>query len=142
MSAQEVVAAHMLAVHVSHPDYDANPCADQEGPFIATPLCRCGRQVEDYPAHLLAALRANGYEVVKLPDQMTDKSSAYYAVRDRPMWLVNDSWTCIDVEGDIEFEAFGQDSIGSGLSPRDARALAAALLAAANAAEGKTHDHH
>lgn len=85
--------------------------------------------------YLLDALRANGYEVVKLPDQMTDKSSAYYAVRDRPMWLVNDSWTCIDVEGDIEFEAFGQDSIGSGLSPRDARALAAALLAAAAAAD-------
>lgn len=72
MSAQEVVAAHMLAGHVSHPDYDANPYADQEGPFIATPLCRCGRQVEDYPAHVLDALSANGFAVVELPKPNVD----------------------------------------------------------------------
>lgn len=123
MSAQEVVAAHMLAGHVSHPDYDANPYADQEGPFIATPLCRCGRQVEDYPAHVLDALSAGGFAVVELPREHGD---------DEPWPEFWGPWTTYAVTPNGLVRT---DEGVPWMKPDDARAEAAALLAAADAAD-------
>lgn len=80
------------------------------------------------------ALKAAGYGVVKVASPMRDRSNVAESLKDRPQWLAGDAWTCLLTDGLIEFEADRQQVYGQ-LSVSDARLLAAALLAAANAAE-------
>lgn len=85
----------------------------------------------------LGALKAHPrYALVELPELMVDRGNVAESIRDRPMWECGDAWTSLtDNQGEIEFEADRQYAYGSVSRPVGARYLAAALLAAANAAE-------
>lgn len=73
----------------------------------------------DHFADVLLSLP--GIAIVELPEPIGDRSNVTDAIK-------NPRWTCtINPDSSIEFEG----------SPEEARALAATLLAAANAAEGK-----
>lgn len=98
---------------------------------------RCDRVHKKTAAHILAALKAAGIAVVRLPEQMIDRSNVAESIRDRAMWEVGDAWTSLtDNPGEIEFEADDQNTYGCLPSPASARDLATALLAAADATEG------
>ena len=87
---------------------------------------------DNYPAMARAALnalRAAGYEVVKLPGQMTERENVAESIRNLPMWEVDDSWVCRIDQDDIEIEADGQSLYGT-MRVDKAASLAAALLAA------------
>lgn len=90
--------------------------------------------VSDHLTEVLLAL--DGIAVVALPTQMADRSGVAERIRDRPMWLDGDAWASLtDTAGEIEFEADRQNAYGTLSTTADARALAGALLAAADAAE-------
>lgn len=109
--------------------------------------CRCGesfygdgdgdKKAQEWGAHAAdVVLALPGVAVVGLPEQMTDRSNVADSIKDRPMWEVGGSWTSLtDNAGEIEFETDNQNACGCLNTPDDARALAAALLAAANSAE-------
>ncbi|WP_158070631.1 hypothetical protein, partial [Mycobacterium sp. NS-7484] len=84
-------------------------------------------------AHL-KALADERVVAVELPEQMVDRSNVAESLRGEPMWETGGSWTCLTSPDCIEFEAAHQTEYGT-LSVREARELAAALLAAADAAE-------
>ena len=84
-------------------------------------------------------LSLEGVAIVALPEQMVDRSNVAESIKDRPMWEVGGAWTSLtDNAGEIEFEADNQNACGCLNSPAEARALAAALLAAADVAEVAT----
>ena len=90
--------------------------------------CRCGDGVRYYnPAeharHVLAALKAAGYEVVQLPapTRHTDNTAQWDGLY----------WSVIRNVGVVISDVAHLQSF----APDEARSLAAALLAAANAAE-------
>jgi hypothetical protein len=86
------------------------------------------RDAHELATHLLSL---PGIAITALPDLMGDRSVVAESIRDQPMWAVNDAWTTISDEGEIELEADGQMLYGSLKSAQNARDLAAALLAAA-----------
>ena len=108
---------------------------------LAEALVECGtlvRHEDDWGivADTLAeAVAAAGLAVIQLPEQMTDRSNVAEGLRHLPMWEVDGAWTCLGET--IEYEADGQSTYGV-IGPEAARGLAAALLAAANAAEAVT----
>lgn len=83
---------------------------------------------------ILDALKAAAYAVVELPEPMEDRSNIPESLRPQPMWELDDSWTCLTAPDCIEFEAAHQTEYGT-VTVMEARSLAAALLAAVNAAE-------
>ena len=87
---------------------------------------------EDHVAEVLLSLE--GVAIVALPALMVDRSNVAESIKDRPMWEVGGAWTSLtDNAGEIEFEADNQNACGCLNSPAEARALAAVLLAAAEA---------
>lgn len=105
--------------------------------------CKCGweepirgRDVTVlHAAHQLDALTDVGFAIVKLPEQMTDRSAVCASIKDWPMWQLGDSWAAVDAEGDIEVETDSQTANVSGMSITDAMNLACVVLAAAAHAE-------
>lgn len=102
--------------------------------------CDCGMATGDYRVwadHMVDVLLSlEGVAIVALPEQMVDRSNVAESIKDRPMWEVGGAWTSLtDNAGEIEFEADDQNANGCLNSPAEARAFAAALLAAADAAE-------
>lgn len=100
--------------------------------------CRCGEQgTQGWREHFADVLLSlEGVAIVALPEQMVDRSNVAESIKDRPMWEVGGAWTSLtDNAGEIEFEADDQNANGCLNSPAEARAFAAALLAAADAAE-------
>lgn len=84
----------------------------------------------------LTALTTAGYEVIgPLPEEMTDRSNVAESIRNQPMWQEGGAWATVDEEGGIDIEAAGQCIAYVGLSPSEARTIAAVLLAAARRAE-------
>lgn len=73
--------------------------------------------------------------VVEMPPLMEDRSVVAESIREQPMWARNDAWAAVNDEDRIEFEADGQNIYGTLATARDARDLAAVLLAAADAVE-------
>ena len=103
--------------------------------------CRCGEQgTQGWREHFAdVVLSLEGVAIVALPEQMVDRSNVAESIKDRPMWEVGGAWTSLtDNAGEIEFEADNQNACGCLNSPAEARALAAALLAAADVAEVAT----
>lgn len=105
--------------------------------------CDCGMATGDYRVwadHMVDVLLSlEGVAIVALPEQMVDRSNVAESIKDRPMWEVGGAWTSLtDNAGEIEFEADDQNANGCLNSPAEARALAAALLAAADVAEVAT----
>ena len=101
--------------------------------------CSCGWEQHGDDADPLAhqadvLLSLEGVAIVALPTLMVDRSNVAESIKDRPMWQVEDAWTCLELADRIEYEAAGQNVFGT-LTVTEARALAAALLAAADAAE-------
>lgn len=82
-------------------------------------------------------LSVPGIAVVELPQLMEDLSGVAESIRNQPMWALNDAWATVTDEGEIELEADGQELYGTLGTARDARDLAAVLLAAADEAEGQ-----
>lgn len=102
--------------------------------------CDCGMATGDYRVwadHMADVLLSlEGVAIVALPTLMVDRSNVAESIKDRPMWEVGGAWTSLtDNAGEIEFEADSQNACGCLNSPAEARAFAAALLAAADAAE-------
>ena len=109
--------------------------------------CRCGesfygdgdgdKKAQEWGAHAAdVVLALPGVAVVGLPEQMTDRSNVADSVKDRPMWEVGGAWTSLASVGGIDFETTAvHGGYGTLETPDEARALAAALLAAANSAE-------
>lgn len=95
-----------------------------------------GQQYGKLAADILAALKAERIAAVELPELMGDRSVVAESIRNQPMWALNDAWAAVNEDGEIELEADGQDLYGTLGTARDARDLAAVLLAAANEAEG------
>lgn len=88
-------------------------------------------------SRVLDALHKAGYRVIgPLPEQMTDRSNVVEKMRNQPMWEVGCAWSAINENGLIDSET---NSAHNGYfldaNPADARALALALLAAAEKAE-------
>ncbi len=77
-------------------------------------------------------LREDGYAIVKLPEPMEDRSGVAESLRPQPMWEIDGSWTCLTAPDCVEFEAAHQTEYGT-VTVKEARSLAAALLAAAEA---------
>lgn len=107
-------------------------------------LCDCMYRVmppgPDFCDHLADVLLSlEGVAIVALPALMVDRSNVAESIKDRPMWEVGGAWTSLtDNAGEIEFETDNQNAYGCLNTPDDARALAAALLAASDAAEAVT----
>lgn len=101
--------------------------------------CSCSADEPHTPEHLADVLLSlEGVAIVALPTLMVDRSNVAESIKDRPMWQVEDAWTCLELADCIEYEAAGQTECGT-LTVTEARALAAALLAAADAAEAEHH---
>lgn len=110
--------------------------------------CSCGdwhSDIRSYDERKAAHLVHVASVIAALPDiaivpipteQMTDRSYVADSIQDRPMWLVGDSWSCINEHG-VEFETDSQNAYGT--VPVDGIAdLAAVLLAAARAVGGES----
>ncbi len=83
-----------------------------------------------FAAHQLDALATAGYELVRLPERMTPAFPGEF-----PRYLLGDSGEV--VMADQAFKVVLMPG-RSDLDPNEAREMAAALLAAANAAEAKS----
>jgi len=86
----------------------------------------------DMARAVLDAITASRRAIVELPEQMTDRSNVADSIKDQPMWLEGDSWSCLgagDMEGLVEFEAHSQNVYGA-VTNTGAKTLAAVLLAA------------
>lgn len=105
---------------------ESNPSVDLTVPFARG---RIGFRVAD------VLLSLPGIAIVELPPMMEDRSNVAVSIRCQPMWTAGDAWVTVNPDSSIEFEADEQYAYGTLRSPEAARTLAAALLAAANAAE-------
>lgn len=120
MTAADIIAAHQRRIDYNHPAYG---------------LCHCGFDPEGFDAdgkdnpgmgeHVLAALKAAGYEVVQLPtsDGVDDDGQEYFG----------DGEFRVDHTGSSEYPRLYINTFAT--DPKRARRDALALLAAANAAE-------
>ena len=118
MTAADIIAAHQRRTDYNHPAYG---------------LCHCGFDPEGFDAdgkdnpgmgeHVLAVLKAAGWEVVQLPEptRHTDNTAQWDGMY----------WSVIRNVGVVISDVAHLQSF----DPDEARSLAAALLAAANAAE-------
>lgn len=130
MSAEDVIADHGQR-------YDED--------MTAWLSCRCGWRIDteridysadpdvqadrQYAAHVLDALRSNGFEVVELPEPEPDFSRY-------PWWDLQAGEVVADRPDEVQLIATG--CLPLFFSPRSARDVAAALLAAARHAEEGT----
>ncbi len=94
------------------------------------------RDEDEHAAHVTAAVLAElekTHAIVELPAQMVDRSNVAEPLRSLPMWATGRSWTCLRDPETIEYETEDQNIYGI-VTPAEARAFAAALLAAVHAA--------
>ncbi|ORB93976.1 hypothetical protein LAUMK4_05860 [Mycobacterium persicum] len=129
----EALLAHTGKRHVGS---GAIFCTDGPGGLVHA-TSPTWREWAEHTANALLSLE--GVAIVALPALMVDRSNVAESIKDRPMWEVGGSWTSLtDNAGEIEFETDNQNACGCLNTPDDARALAAALLAASDAAEAVT----
>jgi len=114
-------------------------------------VCACGAKwpalEEDYAAEIalhaahVAEVIERTYAVVELPEVVRDGNDIVVPVpTDRPQDRPHLRIEPLNERGERVIHPLGVPTPVRGAVA--ARTLAAALLAAANAAEGKTHDHH
>lgn len=131
MTAEDVLGGHRLVRHeaVLHADTYSCSCKD-----VGASKMGVTTNWHVHAGHQLDALKSAGYAVVELPKQMTDRSYVAECLRSLPMWTADTAWTCLREPDLIEFEGDNQNVYGD-IGIAEARNLAAALLAAADAAE-------